>query len=107
VKPTDWPSSFRTHYEFYRTSKGIGVELHLESDAAKPLSKTLQPFAGTVLADGQPPLLWDQSWNSGRGRLMCRFPPDADPALPARAMMELINRTRSLVAEHLNETAAT
>ena len=107
IRPAEWPKGFATHYEFYRTSKGIGAELHLESDAAKPLVSLLQPLSGTILANGLPPLIWDAGWSSGRGRLSCRFPPGADSKDIAKAMMELIKRTRKDVERNLRGLAAT
>jgi hypothetical protein len=107
VKPREWPPGFRVHYEFYRTSKGIGAELHLESDAAKPLAAILQPLAGVSLTPESPPLTWDQAWNSGRGRLTSRFSPGANPSAVAQAMVELIKRTCAIVQTRLLELAAT
>ncbi len=107
IRPTDWPKGFATHYEFYRTSKGIGAELHLESDAAKPLNSVLQPLTGATLAADLPVLIWDPVWSAGRGRLSCRFLPGAEAKDIARAMQELIKRTRKVVGQRLRELAAT
>lgn len=106
IRPAEWPKGFATHYEFYRTIKGTGAELHLESDAARPLASALQVFAGTTLGDGLPPLIWDAAWSSGRGRLTCRFPPGAEPKDIAKAMTELIKRTRKDVGRRLQELVA-
>lgn len=103
IRPADWPKGFATHYEFYRTSKGIGAELHLESDDAKPLASSLQLLAGATLVEGLPPLIWDAAWSAGRGRLICRFPPGAEPKDIAKAMGELIARTREDVGRRLRE----
>ncbi len=107
VRPREWPARLGIHYEFYRTNKNLGVELHLETDAARPVATVLQPLAGSVLIEGTPPLVWDPSWNNGRGRLACRLPVDSDPALAAQAMKELIRRTKPDVDKALQQVAAT
>lgn len=107
VKPAEWPTGFRVHYEFYRTSKGLGAELHIETDAAKPLGSSLQPLGGVSLVPGCPPLVWDHTWSSGRGRLLSRFPPDSDPSSIAMTMVELIKQTRAIVGARLQQLAAT
>jgi|SRR5580700_1653506 hypothetical protein len=99
VRPKVWPSAARTHYEFYQTSTYIGAELHIESDAARPLSEILAPLAGTM-AQGSS-LIWDQAWSSGRGRLTIRFSLGEDPSKVAQAMRELIEFTYPDVTQRL------
>jgi hypothetical protein len=105
IRPPSWPQGCRTHYEFYQTQSYIGVELHIESDFASPLSTLLSPLAGTVVGTGGRTLIWDNAWNSGRGRLAVRFSHEDDPAIIARAMNELIELTFTSVSEKLAELA--
>lgn len=106
IRPPEWLPRLGLHYEFYRTGKYLGVELHLEADLAKPLAAVLQPLAGSSLVDGAPPLVWDPSWSSGRGRLACRLPVDSEAQLVAQAMNELIRLTRPVVDPLLRQLAA-
>jgi len=103
IRPKVWPSSWRTHYEFYRTSSYLGVELHLESDRARPLSLYLAPLAGTPVVRGTKKLEWDPTWNSGRGRLTIRFALSDDPTDAAQAMKELISLTYPTVTDRLRQ----
>jgi hypothetical protein len=51
IRPKAWPTGARTHYEFYQTSRYLGVELHLESDAARPLATYLAGLAETPMLE--------------------------------------------------------
>jgi len=93
IRPPNWPPGMRTHYEFRQTSQQIAAELHIESDAARPLAEMLHAFAGKPIAGGASTLIWDQTWNSGRGRLTAPFSPGAAPQILAQAMQDLINLT--------------
>ena len=105
IRPPDWPTSFRTHYEFYQTSSQIGAELHIETDAGKPLTAILSPLAGRLVAGNATALTWDAGWSSGRGRLMAKFPPSEDPSVVAKAMEDLIALTHVSVRDKLIELA--
>jgi hypothetical protein len=93
----------RTHYEFCQTRQHLGVELHLESDAARPLAELVRSYAGKTVAGGACDLVWDPAWSSGRGRLVARFPPDAASETVAQAMHDLISLTISPVGSRLQE----
>jgi hypothetical protein len=105
VRPPDWPTGMRTHYEFMQTSANLSAELHIESDRAKPLAAAISVLAGTKVLGGKAELIWDPSWNAGRGRLLCRLPLAADPDEVAAAMRELIATTRNVVREKLSVLA--
>jgi hypothetical protein len=105
VKPPEWPTGFRVHYEFSRTNKGIEAEVHLEADAGKPVADILRPFAGQTLVQGTPPLSWDQTWSSGKGRLMPKFLPGVDPVAIAKTMVALVQLTRGPIGARLRELA--
>jgi hypothetical protein len=105
IRPPGWPQGCRTHYEFYQTTSYIGVELHIESDFASPLSALLSPLAGKAIGSGQKALIWDSAWNSGRGRLAGRFPHETDPAIISSAMKELIELTFTAASRKLSELA--
>lgn len=103
VRLAEWRGmrTFGTHYEFMQTKDGVGAEFHIESDVARPLSESLMPFAGKVVADGRSVLAWDQNWSSGRGRLAARFPRDTPAEVVAQAMRDLIAMTGSTVTSVL------
>jgi hypothetical protein len=103
IRPPNWPQGCRTHYEFYQTQSYIGVEIHIESDFARPLSALLSPLAGKVIESGNRTLIWDNTWSSGRGRLAARFPHEDNPALIAGAMKELIELTFAPATGKLSE----
>jgi hypothetical protein len=105
IRPLGWPQGCRTHYELYQTTSYIGVELHIESDFASPLSTLLSPLAGKVIGSGHKALIWDSAWNSGRGRLAARFPHETDPAIISSAMKELIELTFAAASTKLSELA--
>lgn len=100
IRPPDWPSGLRTHYEFYQTKNSLGAELHIESDAARSLAAVLSPLAGHPVADGSVHLLWDRNWSGGRGRLAAQCQPSAAANLVGSAMIDLIQLTRDKVADH-------
>jgi hypothetical protein len=96
IRPANWPT--KTHYEFYQTGSYIGAELHLESDeAATLLGHTFARLAGSPILGGAKTLLWDQNWNSGRGRLQIKFALNDNPSDVASGMTELVNLTMPLV----------
>lgn len=101
IRPPNWPPGMRTHYEFRQTSQQLGAELHIESDAARPLAEFLRSFAGKPVARGECTLVWDQTWNSGRGRLAAQFAPSTSPQTLAEAMRDLISLTQEPVEAHL------
>jgi hypothetical protein len=103
IRPQGWPTGARTHYEFYQTNSYLGAELHIESDAARPLSGVLVALVGKPVLNGTKQLVWDQAWSSGRGRLAVRFAPSDNPVDIAQAMKELITITFPIVTERLGE----
>lgn len=105
IRPSDWPSSLRTHYEFYQTSSYIAAELHIESNRAQPLAATLLELEGRQLLGGSTTLQWDPNWSSKRGKLTVRFPLPTDSITVAQSMQELISMTREQVGAQLRELA--
>lgn len=106
IRPLSWPPNLRTHYEFYQTQPHLGVELHIESDQAKPIAKILQTLGGKVLDQTKKELIWDPAWSSGRGRLRVVFDRKEDPQFVATAMKELIGLTYPTVTPELKSIAA-
>jgi hypothetical protein len=85
----------RVHYEFYATASEIGAELHLESDAAKPLAAILKPLEGRALANAPVALKWDPYSVVGYrldSRLALR------PSTSRQPCVKLIQLTREPVA---------
>lgn len=98
IRPPQWPSGARIHYEFYQTQPYLGVELHLESDQAKPVGTVLSPLAGQALPSSAKELAWDPLWSNGRGKLTARFSRSEDSLVIATAMKELIDITLPIVS---------
>lgn len=103
IRPANWPQGCRAHYEFYQTQAHIGAEIHIESDFARPLSAILSPLDGTKLKSGNQPLIWDNAWSNGRGRLAARFTHQDDPLVIAGAMKDLIDVTFAPITAKLSE----
>ncbi|HBZ70561.1 MAG TPA: hypothetical protein DEP35_12870 [Deltaproteobacteria bacterium] len=98
IRPSQWRNR-GVHYEFQDANGQIGAELHLESDAARPLADLLCSFAGRPVAGGASKLVWDPTWSSGRGRLAAFFPIETDPETVAEAMRDLIRLTYEEVSK--------
>jgi hypothetical protein len=96
VHVAGWPAS--VHYEFlYRRTRGeIGAELHFENEKLRNASDAVRE-ARLVGDPGLPPLVWDQAWGNGKGRLRMVFPENADPELVAQGMVSLIRKSRAIV----------
>jgi hypothetical protein len=102
VKIPGWPGPL--HYEFQSYGRGeVGVELHLESDAVRPLQTAFAALAEALRASF-PAVAWEPAWSDGRGRIMMRLPA-SDPAIVANAMRDFIARTRPTVEEALGRLA--
>lgn len=99
IKPIGWPGPL--HYELleFGGGKGVGIELHLESEGVQPLAPVLAPMAQQLQAKF-PGLTWDPTWY--RGRLMIRTP-NAPPTVVAETMKSFIAETRVAVDRALSE----
>ncbi len=89
IRKDSWPGAI--HYEFLNSKNEIGVEVHLESNAVKPLSTLLKSYVGQNL-NGQT-IEWDPKWSSGRGRLYVKFPKDIPSSNIVEAMVSLVELT--------------
>lgn len=103
VRPPAWPTSFRTHYELMTTKYQIRVDLHIESDAARPVKDTLLPLVGTVLVEHTPPVVWEPNWSNGKGRLSVPLPLDESSDKVAAVLKAMIDKTHDLVASRLKD----
>jgi hypothetical protein len=103
IRPLNWPQGCRTHYEFYQTQSYIGVEIHIESDFARPAGAVLSALGGKIMGAGHKALIWDSAWSNGRGRLTARYSHEDSPATIASAMSELIDLTFSPMNSKLAE----
>jgi hypothetical protein len=90
IRPSGWPAGL--HYEFLKTSDAIGVEIHVESEAALSVSSTVESFARRPLGDSGRRLQWESAWTYGP-RLFVKFPLGAPPGQVASAMAQLIEMT--------------
>jgi hypothetical protein len=101
IKVPGWPVGI--HYELVSYSTGVGVELHLESEAVRPLGPVLEVLVD-VLRPAFPNATWDPNWAAHRGRLLMR-PPYADSEIAAQAMRDFIVSTRNAVQAALDNHA--
>lgn len=109
IKPAGWPQAL--HYELldYGEAEGrFSMEIHLESEAVRPLRATLFELLEPVRArfpgarvDVQP------DWGRGRGRLRVVVPDDASPSQLAAGMLRLVEETRGPLGDALEHLRAT
>lgn len=98
IGPDELPEG--AHYEFVNYASKVGIEFHLESDEARGLAPRLSPLSGSELVPGIS-VEWDPRWSHNRGRLVAKVGKDQSPEVGARAMQELIARTRDIVHNYL------
>lgn len=99
IRPDNWPSTL--HYEFFNYQDEIRTEIHLESDDVKYLFAVLSKLHGAELLPDVA-LTWDPRWSKRRGRLFARFGKDEQPETVAKAMDELIAKTRDALQKMLD-----
>ena len=90
--PPTWPRSF--HYELLDYGGPVGVEIHLETDALRPLAPRVRALRDRVARrfPGQP-VDWDPTWSRDRGRLYVLFREDQAPEEVAVGLRALIDET--------------
>ncbi len=101
IQPSEWPGSL--HYELLFYGDGVGVELHLESEAVKPIRAALEPAAERLSAK-YPGIIWDPKWSRNRGRLLVRMT-GAAPTVIAETMKSFISDTRGIVDDAIRSGA--
>ena len=67
------------HYEFYERNRILAQNFTSRSDFGSPLSELLSPLSSKIIGSGNQPLIWDNAWSNGRGRLAVRFSYEDDP----------------------------
>jgi len=100
--PSDWPKTL--HYEFLDSSKGIGVEIHIEKNGLEHIAKALEVLAIGKVAQQQ--LYWDQKWSKKRGRLYAKIPASLGKETVIKAMNELIELTKDIVDTQLTKKSS-
>lgn len=92
IGPPLWPRAL--HYELLDYGDQIGTELHLESDAVRPLGPVLRDLAERVTARSPSRRIeWDPTWWRRSGRLRVLYD-DATPVdVVAAGMHDLIAET--------------
>jgi hypothetical protein len=90
--PPTWPRSF--HYELLDYGGPVGAEIHLETDAVRPLAGRVRALRDRVARrfPGRP-VEWDPAWSRDRGRLYVLFPADQAPEEVAAGLRALIDET--------------
>jgi hypothetical protein len=90
--PLWWPRAL--HYELLDYGGVVGAEIHLESEAVRPLGSLVRSLLEQT-TDKFPSLRvqWEPRWSKGCGRLRVLFPPDLPPAAVAAGMVTLIGAT--------------
>jgi hypothetical protein len=90
--PPAWPRSF--HYELLDYGGPVGAEIHLETDAVRPLAGRVRALRERVARrfPGQP-VEWDPAWSRDRGRLYVLFREHCSPEEVAAGLRALIDET--------------
>jgi hypothetical protein len=99
--PPSWPRAM--HYELLDYGGDVGVEIHLESDAVRPMGPRVKGLVERVtrrFPDRE--VRWDGDWSKGRGRLKVLFPQALAPESVAQGVQQLVEETFSEL-----DTAAT
>lgn len=109
IRPAAWP--FALHYElldYDGHAQAFTLEIHLESDAVRPLRETLAALLEPVRARFPERYVdWEPHWGRERGRLRVAMHEETPPAVVAAAMMKLIEHTREPISRALAELCAT
>lgn len=98
VRVPGWPGPM--HYEMMDQKGGFSLDLHLESDGVVKM----RPFLETLparLRESLPGLGWNDTWSSGRGRLVLQCARDRKPEEIARQFERLIELTAPLIQQEL------
>lgn len=109
VQPAAWPHGL--HYEvldYGEIQPLLTLEIHLESDAVRPLQSTLatlhaplhEAFPEAFAVD------WQPQWGRGRGRLRVALRDDTPPERVAAQMLRLIELTRAPIDAALQRLRA-
>lgn len=96
------------HYEFMDYRTDFGVEVHIESDEAKPAKGVLDgllPTAKQRLESLGFGVSIDPKWSSNRGRLVARSRKVQDPVKVAKAMVLLMEITEPALREMMAPVA--
>ncbi|MCA9653464.1 MAG: hypothetical protein H6712_22905 [Myxococcales bacterium] len=109
LQPATWPHGI--HYEvldYFDMEPVITLEIHLESEAVRPVRDTLAELLPTVEALFPEARLvdWQPSWGRDRGRLRVALPDSTPPAEIAAAMQRLIEHTRGPIDAALDRLRA-
>lgn len=92
IGPPTWPRAF--HYEFLDYGGAVGVEIHLENTATRPLREHVKASTSRLAARfPQQTVRWDDTWYRGCGRLCVFFDERASPAAVAAAMGTVVAET--------------
>jgi hypothetical protein len=92
IGPPSWPRAF--HYELLDYGGAVGVEIHLESDAVRPLAEPVRALTTRVAPRFRAQRVeWDATWWRHRGRLRIIFGSGTSPARIAAGMRLLIELT--------------
>lgn len=109
IRPAAWPSAL--HYElldYGEQAPAFTLEIHLESEAVRPLRDTVGALLEPVRALFPGRLVdWQPQWGRGRGRLRVAVPDDTPAIEVATAMMRLVEHTREPISRALAELRAT
>ncbi|QRN99080.1 hypothetical protein JRI60_08685 [Archangium violaceum] len=92
VGPPSWPRAL--HYELLDYGEQVGAEIHLESEAVRPLSERLRALTERVARRFPGNTVeWDSDWSRQRGRLRLLFAPQTPPETVAAGLQALIDET--------------
>lgn len=109
LQPASWPHGI--HYEvldYFGAEPVFTLEIHLESEAVRPLRDTLGALLEPVRAlfPEAYHLDWEPSWGRGRGRLRVALHESTPATTIAAAMMRLVEHTKPTIDAALDQLRA-
>ncbi|MCH9648209.1 MAG: hypothetical protein K0U98_08220 [Deltaproteobacteria bacterium] len=92
IGPAAWPRA--VHYELLDYGDRVGAEIHLESDAVRPLGPVLRDLTAAVGEQFRSQTVeWEPGWSRNRGRLRVLFEENSPAEEVAEAMVALVDKT--------------
>ncbi|XXF78899.1 hypothetical protein P2318_03830 [Myxococcaceae bacterium GXIMD 01537] len=92
VGPPTWPRAL--HYELLDYGGDVGAEIHLESEAVRPLGERVRALVDRVASRfPEQTVDWDEGWSRQRGRLRVVFRAGTPADAVASGIQKLIDET--------------
>jgi hypothetical protein len=102
IRPTEWPTGVRIHYEFVFKRRSVWCELHMENSRAQEIAPVLEAMAGARVGPLGKLLEWDPTWRKvGRLRVQLEWTNSSEEI--AQTMVDMIERTRTPITAAISE----